>query len=93
MGEWREIPQLLKLSKTDIVALHRSIQLREEVQQVEKKVAQFNKWVDNWDQAEKLRRFITAYERESVSWLAEKQSQYRSWIEWATSKHTGPTPS
>lgn len=61
-----------------------AVQLRQEIQQEEKKLAQLNKWVDDWDRAEKLRRFVTVYARESASWPAEKQAQYKSWIEWAT---------
>ena len=47
-------------------------------------LTQFNKWVDDWDRAEKLRRFIAVYASESASWPAEKQAQYKAWIEWAT---------
>jgi hypothetical protein len=61
-----------------------AVQLRQEIQQEEKRLAQLNKWVDDWDRAEKLRRFIAVYVRDSASWPAEKQEQYKSWIEWAT---------
>ena len=39
--------------------------------------------------AERLRRFITAYAEKSQSWSAEKQPEYREWIEWATRGQTG----
>ena len=49
-----------------------------------KKLEQFNKWVDEWERAERLRRFIAAYVEKYQSWSAEKQPQYKAWIEWAT---------
>jgi hypothetical protein len=58
-------------------------QLREDIQEEEKKLEQFNKWVDEWERAERLRRFIAAYAKKSRSWSAEKQPQYKAWIEWA----------
>ena len=59
-------------------------QLRQNIQAEEKKLEQFNKWVDNWERAERLRRFIAAYAEKSLSWSAEKQAEYRAWIAWAT---------
>jgi hypothetical protein len=59
-------------------------QLREEIQEEEKKLEQFNKWVEEWERAERLRRFIAAYEQKSRSWSADKQPEYQAWIEWAT---------
>jgi len=45
---------------------------------------QLNKWVDEWERAERLQPFIAAYAEKSRSWSAEKQPQYKAWIEWAT---------
>ncbi|MFB3922672.1 MAG: hypothetical protein ACE145_13180 [Terriglobia bacterium] len=59
-------------------------QLQKDIQEEEKKLEQFNKWVDLFEQAERLRRFISAYAEKSRSWPAEKQPQYMAWIEWAT---------
>ena len=69
-----------------------AVQLRQEIQQEEKKLAQLNKWVDDWYRAEELRRFIAVSASESASWPAQKEEQYKSWIEWATqaSKPAGP---
>jgi hypothetical protein len=58
-------------------------QLQKEIQEEEKKLEQFDKWVDDWERAERLRRFIAAYDEKSRSWSAEKQPQYKAWIEWA----------
>lgn len=59
-------------------------QLQKDIQEEEKKLEQFNKWVDEWESAERLRRFIAAYVEKSSSWSAEKQPQYKAWIDWAT---------
>jgi hypothetical protein len=59
-------------------------QLLKDIQEEEKKLEQFNKWVDQWERVERLRRFIAAYAEKSRAWSAEKQSQYKAWIEWAT---------
>ena len=60
-----------------------AIQLRKDIQEEEKKLEQFNKWVDDWERAERLRRFIAVYAEKSHSWPAEKQAEHKSWIEWA----------
>jgi hypothetical protein len=59
-------------------------QLRKDIQYEEKKLKQFNEWVDGWERAERLRRFITAYAERSGSWAAENQPRHKAWIEWAT---------
>ena len=59
-------------------------QLQKDIQEEEKKLEQFNKWVDLWERAERMRRFISAYAEKSQSWSAEKQQHYKAWIEWAT---------
>lgn len=59
-------------------------QLRQDVQEEEKKLEQFNKWVENWEGAERLRRFIAAYSEKTRSRSAEKQPEYQAWIAWAT---------
>ena len=59
-------------------------QLQKDIQEEEKKLEQFNNWVDLWERAERLRRFISAYAEKCRSWPAEDQPRYRAWIEWAT---------
>jgi hypothetical protein len=59
-------------------------QLRKDIGEEEKKLEQFNNWVDLWERAERLRRFISAYAEKTRSWSAEKQPHYKAWIEWAT---------
>lgn len=59
-------------------------QPQKDIQEEEKKREQFNKWVDEWERAERLRRFIATYVEKSRSWSAEKQPQYKAWLEWAT---------
>ncbi len=59
-------------------------QLQKDIQEEEKKLEQFNKWVDLWERAERMRRFISAYAEKSQSWSAEEQQHYKAWIEWAT---------
>lgn len=59
-------------------------QLRKDIQEEEEKLKQFNQWVDDWERAERLRRFIAAYAQKTGSWSVEKQSKYKAWIEWAT---------
>ena len=60
-----------------------AIQLRKDIQEEEKKLEQFNKWVDDWERAERLRRFIAVYAEKSHSWPAEKQAEHKAWIDWA----------
>jgi nitrate reductase NapAB chaperone NapD len=59
-------------------------QLRKDIEQEEKKVEQLNKWAENWERANRMRRFIKAYEKQYSSWPSEKQAKYKTWIEWAT---------
>jgi hypothetical protein len=59
-------------------------QLQKDIQEEERKLEQFNKWVDLWERAERMRRFISAYAEKTHSWSAEKQPHYEAWIEWAT---------
>ena len=59
-------------------------QLRKDIQEEEEKLKQFNQWVDDWERAERLRRFIAAYAEKTRSWSAERQPKYKAWIEWAT---------
>jgi len=58
--------------------------LLKDIQEEEKKLEQFNVWVDEWERAERLRRFIAAYTEKSQSWSAENQPRYNAWIKWAT---------
>jgi predicted RNase H-like nuclease (RuvC/YqgF family) len=57
--------------------------LRQDIQEEEKKLEQLEKWVDGWNRADRMRRFIAAYEEKSRSWPIEKQSQCKAWMEWA----------
>ena len=59
-------------------------QLRKDIQEEEKKLAQLNQWVESWERAERLRRFIAVYAQKTASWAAEKQENYKAWVEWAT---------
>ena len=61
-----------------------AIQLRHDIQEEEKKLEQLKKWADEWEHAQRLRRFIAAYAEKLPLWPAEKQQQYKAWIEWAT---------
>jgi hypothetical protein len=60
------------------------VQLREEIEEEEKKLKQLNTWVDDWERAERMRRFITVYVKKTKSWNADKQPRRKAWIEWAT---------
>jgi chromosome segregation ATPase len=59
-------------------------QLQEEIQEEEKKLKQLNTWIDEWESAERMRRFIAVYAKKTSSWIAEKQPKRKAWIEWAT---------
>lgn len=59
-------------------------QLLKEIREEEEKLKQLNAWVDAWERAERLRRFIAAYEEKTRSWSPEKQPRYKAWIDWAT---------
>lgn len=59
-------------------------QLRKDIQEEEKKLEQLNQWVESWERAERLRRFIAVYAEKAASWPAEKQEKYKAWVEWAT---------
>ena len=57
--------------------------LRKDIEEEEKKLKQFDDWLENWERAEQMRRFIALYAEKSESWPSEKQPKYREWIEWA----------
>jgi len=59
-------------------------QLQEDIQEEEKKLNQFKAWIDEWERAERMRRFIGVYAKKTRSWSAEKQPKRKVWIEWAT---------
>ena len=59
-------------------------QLRKDIEEEEKRLKEFNDWLEDWERAERMRQFIAVYSEKSRSWLAEKQPKYREWIEWAT---------
>jgi hypothetical protein len=58
-------------------------QLRKDIKKEEEKLEEFQGWIEGWDKADRMRRFIAAYEDKSTSWPAEKQSQYKAWVDWA----------
>jgi hypothetical protein len=59
-------------------------QLQKDVQEEEEQIKKFDDWMEAWERAERMRKFITAYAEKSNSWSAEKQPKYKAWIEWAT---------
>lgn len=59
-------------------------QLRKDIQEEERNLEQLHQWVESWEHAERLRRFIAVYAEKSPSWPAEKQAKYKAWVEWAT---------
>lgn len=58
--------------------------LRDLIQVEEKKLEELNNWMDNWERAGRMRRFIEAYAEQSRSWPSEEQVKCRAWIEWAS---------
>ena len=48
--------------------------LRQEIQEEEKKLGQLEEWIEGWNRADRLRRFIAVCEEESRSSPAEQQS-------------------
>jgi len=58
--------------------------LRKDIEAEEKKLKQFDEWLDNWERAEQMRRFISLYATRSESWPADKLDEHREWIEWAS---------
>ena len=58
-------------------------QLQKDIQEEDKKLKEFDDWMDAWERSERMRRFIAAYAEKSSSWSAEKQPKYKAWIEWA----------
>ncbi len=59
------------------------IKLREQIEAEEKRVKQFDQWVESWERAERLRRFIAFYAETTSKWSADRQLHYKEWIEWA----------
>jgi hypothetical protein len=59
-------------------------QLQKDIEEEEKRLKEFNDWLEDWERAERMRQFIVVYTEKSRSWPAEKQPKYREWIEWAT---------
>ena len=59
-------------------------ELRKDIEEEEKKLKELNDWLEDWERAERMRRFIAAYAEKSRSWPAEEQPKSREWIEWAT---------
>jgi hypothetical protein len=58
--------------------------LQKDIEEEEKKLNQLKTWIDDWERAERMRRFIAAYAKKTRSWSAEEQPKRKAWIEWAT---------
>jgi hypothetical protein len=84
VAQWRQEEERKKREAEQQKRAQERAQLRKDIEEEEKKLEQFNKWVDLWERAERLRRFISAYAEKTRSWSAEKQPHYKAWIEWAT---------
>jgi hypothetical protein len=59
-------------------------QLQKDVHEEEEKLKEFDDWMDAWERAERMRRFIAAYAGKKNSRSVEKQPKDKAWIEWAT---------
>jgi hypothetical protein len=59
-------------------------ELRKQIEAEEAKVAQLGQWAKGWEEAERLRRFISAYAEKAKAWPADSQPKHKAWIEWAT---------
>jgi hypothetical protein len=46
-------------------------ELRKQIEAEEAKVAQLDQWAKGWEEAERLRRFISAYAEKAKAWSAE----------------------
>jgi hypothetical protein len=46
------------------------IKLREQIEVEERKMEQFNQWIESWEKAERLRRFIAAYAEKTSKWAS-----------------------
>ncbi len=57
--------------------------LRKQIEEEEAKLAQLNQWIKGWEEAERIRRFITAYAEHTQSRPADSQPRHREWIDWA----------
>lgn len=73
--KWRELAEQKRARELE--------KLRKDIEEEEKKLKEFDHWLENWERAEQMRRFIAQYAKESKSWPAEKQTKYREWIDWA----------
>ncbi len=59
------------------------MKLREMIEAEKKKLEQLNQWMENWEKAERVRRFIAVYTEKTSTRAQEKQPQYKEWIAWA----------
>ncbi len=60
--------------------------LRKMIEEEEAKMAELNQFVENWEEAERIRRFTAAYTDWAGSRPAEEQPRRLAWIEWAKSQ-------
>lgn len=67
-------------------------QLREDIEEEEKKLKEFNDWIENWERAERMRRLITVYAEKSRAWPAEKHRNTASGSSGPLGRQTGLNP-
>ncbi|HVO60606.1 MAG TPA: hypothetical protein VMT53_06700 [Terriglobales bacterium] len=60
-----------------------SMRLRELIEAEKKKLEELNQWIENWEKAERVRKFIAVYAEKTSTRAQEKQPQYKEWIAWA----------
>lgn len=58
-------------------------QLRNQIEDEEKKLQQLIDSVEAWDRTERMRRYISMYADKAASWPADKQAAVNTWIRWA----------
>ena len=56
-------------------------QLRQDIQEEEKKIEQLDQWIEGWERADRIRCFIKAYEEKFRS--SPSEPERTAWIEWA----------
>lgn len=66
--------------------------LRKAIEEEEAKMAQLNEWMNNWEAAERIRRFTDAYSKWASTLPAEEQPRRLKWIEWANFQATRLDP-
>lgn len=57
--------------------------LRKQIEEEVAKLANLNQWMNGWEEAERIRRFVAAYAEQTQSRPADSQPRHREWIDWA----------